>query len=150
EAVLRNILRLTTEAVGATNGSFFLFDEHEKRLTHFIASRELTAEERAKASFSVLEKGLAGWVLGNRQSVLIEDTVSDPRWLMLEDRFRVRSAMCVPFFIDGSMRGVMTLEHTQPNQFDSTALRIAEATATQAGTSLRNAELFERVQTQQE
>ncbi|MBX3082547.1 MAG: GAF domain-containing protein [Anaerolineae bacterium] len=150
EAVLRNILRLTTEAVGATNGSFFLFDEHEKRLTHFIASRELSAEERAKTSFSVLEKGVAGWVLGNRRAVLIEDTVSDPRWLMLEDRFRVRSAMCVPFFIDGSMRGVMTLEHTSPNQFDSTALRIAEATATQAGTSLRNAELFERVQTQQE
>jgi PAS domain S-box-containing protein len=55
----------------------------------------------------------------------------------------------VPFFIEGKLRGVMTLEHYLPNQFDQSALRIAEATAIQAGASLRNAELFDRVQAQQ-
>jgi two-component system sensor histidine kinase VicK len=149
DRVLRNILRLTTDAITASAGSFILVDESEKRVTHFIASRELPESERLRVATNILRKGAAGWVVANRTGMLIEDTMTDPRWLTLEDQYRVRSAIAVPFFIDGNLRGVMTLEHPQPHQFDITALRIAEATATQAGASLRNAELFDRVQAQQ-
>ncbi|MBX3061455.1 MAG: GAF domain-containing protein [Anaerolineae bacterium] len=149
EEVLRGIVRLTADAVGATNGSFFLFDESGQELQQFISARELSSEARSRVSMSVLQKGVAGWVIANQESALIDDTAIDPRWLVLDDKLRVRSAICVPVFIEGALRGVMTLEHPAPNQFDLSSLRIVEAATNQAGASLSNAELFNRVQAQQ-
>lgn len=149
DKLLQSIVQLTVEAVNATNGSFFLFDEERSTLKRFISARDLSDEARAKVSMKILQSGVAAWVIANLRSALIEDTATDPRWLRLEDELRVRSALVVPMFVDGVLRGVMTLEHNQPNHFDSFALRLAEATTNQAGASLRNAELFERVQAQQ-
>jgi signal transduction histidine kinase len=149
DEVMYSILRLTVDAVGATNGSFFLFEDDERTVKRFISARELSPEGRAFASSSVLERGVAGWVRKHKATALVDDTASDERWLLLDDQYRVRSAVCVPLFVDGNLRGIMTLEHTEPSQFDAGAVRLAEATTRQAAASLRNAELFHRVDAQQ-
>jgi PAS domain S-box-containing protein len=152
DAVLGQILKLTTDTVGAARGSFFLLDEEGLSLQRFIAARNLPPERKETVSQHVLQHGLAGWVKQNRQSALVEDTRTDPRWLTLPDdkeRHRVRSAICVPFFVRDELRGVMTLEHPKPGNFSPEDLRLVEAAAYQAGAALRNAQLFDRVQAQQ-
>jgi len=150
--VLQQTIQLTTQTVGAARGTFFLLDEQGESLQGFISAQAYDAETREIVSRRVLEQGLAGWVMANQQSALIEDTLTDPRWVVLDaekERARVRSVLCVPFFVEGELRGVMTLEHPQPRHFTQAHLRLVEAAANQAAASLRNAQLFERVQGQQ-
>jgi signal transduction histidine kinase len=47
------------------------------------------------------------------------------------------------------LRGVMTLEHPEAHHFTGDDLRLAKAVANQAAAALRNAQLFERVQSQE-
>jgi PAS domain S-box-containing protein len=149
DEVLQQTLKLTTEVVGASKGSFFLLDGEGRTLQRFIAARDLDPQARPAVSQHILEGGLAGWVLTNRQAVMIDDTATDNRWVILDDKLRVRSALCVPFIIEGNVRGVMTLEHSEPNHFTADDLRLAKAVANQAEAALRNAQLFDRVTTQQ-
>jgi PAS domain S-box-containing protein len=153
DQVLTQIIGLTTDTTGAARGSFFLLDEEGLSLQRFIAARNLPSESKAVVSRYVLERGLAGWVITNRRSALVTDTRADDRWITLEDdteQSRVRSAICVPFFVNDSLRGVMTLEHPDAGYFTPEDLRLVEAAASQAATALRNAQLFDRVQTQQQ
>jgi signal transduction histidine kinase len=149
DEVLQETIKLTTEVVGATKGSFFLLDEQGRTLQRFIAARDIDPQSKPAVSHLVLEGGLAGWVLANKHAALLNDTTQDPRWVNLGDEGRVRSAICVPFFVDAQVRGVMTLEHPEPNRFTQDDLRLAQAVGNQAGAALRNAQLFDRVQSQQ-
>lgn len=152
DEVLWQTIDLTTKTVGAARGTFFLWDEQGEGLQRFISAQHYDPEMQEAVSRRVLEHGLAGWVMLHRQSALIEDTLSDPRWVVLDaekELMRVRSVLCVPFFVEGALRGVMTLEHPQPNYFTQAHLHLVEAAAHQAAASLRNAQLFDRVQGQQ-
>ncbi|HLY27589.1 MAG TPA: ATP-binding protein [Aggregatilineales bacterium] len=149
DEVLMQTLELTTEVVGASKGSFFLLDGETGELQRFIAARDMDDEKRSVVSHSVLQSGLAGWVFQNKREALIQDTAVDDRWLKLDDNLRVRSAICVPVFVDNDVRGVMTLEHGEPNGFSEDDLRLAKIVVNQAGSALHNAQLFERVRTQQ-
>ncbi len=149
DEVLSQTVRLTTEVVGATKGSFFLLDEQGRSLQRFIAARDIDVHKKQEVSHRVLEDGLAGWAFANKQAVLVDDTATDERWLRLDDELRVRSAICVPFFVGDQVRGVMTLEHPEPYHFSPDDLRLAQAVANQAAAALRNAQLFDRIQTQQ-
>lgn len=149
DEVLLHTLARMTEVVGASEASFFLINENKNTVERFIAARDMDPQKKSAVSRSVLEHGLAGWVLSHGEGALVSDTMEDSRWLMLDDRERVRSALCVPFFIEGKVRGVMTLEHPEPDHFTNEDLRLAKAVASQAGFALHNAELFDRVQTQE-
>src|SRR5579871_1790756 len=118
EVLLHTMARMT-EVVGASEASFFLINERENTVQRFIAARDMDPQKKNTVSRNVLEHGLAGWVLSHGDAVIVSDTMADSRWLMLDDRERVRSALCVPFFIDGQVRGVMTLEHPEPDHFTS-------------------------------
>ncbi|CAG1006536.1 MAG: GAF domain-containing protein [Anaerolinea sp.] len=152
DQVLTTIIRLTTDTVGAAQGSFFLIDETGDKLQRFISAREIAPEKKAVVSSTILKGGLASWVIANRRAALVEDTVSDPRWMKLDDEAelkRVRSAICVPFWVENLIRGVMTLEHPAPNYFSEGDLELVEAAANQAANILRHAQLFDKVESQQ-
>src|SRR3954452_454954 len=94
DQVLLHTLKLTTEVVGAQEGSFFLLDEQGRTLQRFIAARDMDPQRKQVVSHRVLEDGLAGWAIVNKQAALILDTASDDRWIVLDDELRVRSAIC--------------------------------------------------------
>src|SRR5260221_10992521 len=149
DEVLLQTLKLTTEVVGASTGSFFLLNEESNTLQRFISARELDLHQKSEVSRSILEHGLAGWVFAHKVGVVLNDTAQDERWLKLDDNLRVRSAICVPVFVDEQARGVLTLEHPEPNHFSDDDLRLAKVVVNQAGAALHNAQLFDRVQTQE-
>jgi signal transduction histidine kinase len=147
-ALLQSV-KLTTDVVGATKGSVFLLDKQGNNIQRFLAARDMDPEKKQIVGHLVLEKGLAGWALDQRQAALIYDTAQDSRWLILDDDLRVRSAICVPFLLEDQVRGVLTLEHPEPHHFTPDDMRLAETVAHLAGVALHNAELFESVQAQQ-
>ena len=79
--VLSDVLLLSIENVGAERGSVFVLDDdlhiYDALLVlegkvHFLAPESVR---------SVLQKGLAGWVVQNRQAAMIANTRTDQRWL---------------------------------------------------------------------
>src|SRR5579864_8964222 len=86
DAVLSSVVGLTTEVVGASRGTFFLFDEQGGNLTlqRFMAARNYNPDMREYVSERVLSEGLAGWVYSRREAAVVGDTLTDARWVTLE------------------------------------------------------------------
>lgn len=155
DRVLNEVVRLTTEVVGASKGSFFLLDESGEAggtvaLQRFLAARNYDPEMKQYVSARVLTEGLAHWVLTEKDAAVVEDTLTDPRWVTLEgETLGARSALCVPFFFEDQVYGILTLEHPEPAHFADSDKRLAKAVASQASAAMRNAQLFDRTQAQQ-
>ncbi len=146
--VLVRTLSLLTESTAAQRGSFIVFNEDSPTADRYITRQDLPPERSQTMIAEVLEKGLAGWVYHTRTPVLITDTLEDERWVVFPDDLQpMRSALCVPFLVDGHINGIMTLEHTRPGHFSEDDLRLVTAVAHQASIALRNAQLFHQVET---
>jgi len=145
-AVLAEVLSLTVDTLGADRGSIFLFDAEERVSRHILARRNLPAAESEQIVSAVLDKGLAGWVVRQRQPALVQDTLTDSRWHHLPgDELTTRSAIAVPLLHRGRLNGLLTLMHGEPNAFEQTHLVLASALAGQAATAVENARLFTNV-----
>ncbi len=91
-----------------------------------------------------LTGGLAGWVVRNREPVLIHDTSQDERWLDRPgDTYRPRSSLSVPILIQERVLGVLTLTHPEPHRFSDEHLNLIQAAADQMALALRNAQMYE-------
>ena len=69
---------------------------------------------------NVVQQGLAGWVLQNREAVLVPCTRDDPRWLQRSwerDDDCSRSVLATPLMVDGEMVGVLTLTRSHVKEF---------------------------------
>lgn len=101
ELLLSSILLEVMERLGASSGSLVVMDEdmqYFNTLQVFGRTTELVPTEEMS---DLLQSGFAGWVLQNREPVLIKDTNEDPRWLSQpweEEEGVSRSVIAVPFF----------------------------------------------------
>ncbi len=96
------------------------------------------------------ERGMAGWVAAHREAVLVPDTTQDERWLRrpddAENQTGAKSAVSAPILLRDKLLGVITLVHPKPGFFAIEHLELVKAIASQAGTAIRNAQLFESLQ----
>jgi len=120
---------------------------------HRIASVGYTSpppEEGAATPFNAGE-GLAGWVIANRQAVLIDDVREDARWVQLPDTpSEHRSALAVPLMIGAEALGTMLLFHPQVAHFSSEHLDLVQAAGNQVAVAVNNAELYRLIRDQAE
>ncbi|MEO0561749.1 MAG: ATP-binding protein [Chloroflexota bacterium] len=144
--VMERVIDLTADAVGAQKASLFLLNGVEVEWDYIFTARALEGTESIRVVATVLDEGLAGWVMRNRTAALIEDTETDPRWHIFPDDTRVvRSAMCIPFLNEGEPVAVLTLDHPEPNRFTEYQLRLMTIISNQATVAIRNAQLFKRL-----
>lgn len=90
--------------------------------------------------------GIAGWVLANRKSSLVEDAYADPRFYPEVDKqtgFRTRSILCVPLLHDQKEIGVLQVLNPHEKQaFDAVDLEAFEAYGTLAATAIDKLRTF--------
>jgi NtrC-family two-component system sensor histidine kinase KinB len=146
--VLSDVLLLCIENVGAERGSVFVLDD---MLHIYDAILVLQGEVRIlepDSVRSVLQNGLAGWVIQNRKAALISNTRKDLRWLSTaeDDHDLARSAICTPLMVQDRMVGIMTIMHAKPNFFIEKNLALVQAIADQAGVAIHNALLHQSLQ----
>lgn len=132
--LLSHLLLLSREGVGASSGSILLLDEDRRAnhiaLVHAGDMRILSDSPLVE----VLQHGLAGWVIENKQAALIPSTRDDPRWRLMEwetESAGSRSAISVPLVDVDQERllGVLTLAHAEPGQFSGQHLVLLTAIA---------------------
>ncbi len=152
DAVIDTVLSFVPR-LGAEAAELYIADV--ERETYFFKSSlperaHLTGDEARDYSELILEKGLEGWVLRNRQPALVPDTKRDDRWLALpgeEEDDPVRSVISMPLLAGrGRIQGVLSLTQRQPDAFSHEDLTLAMSLATQAAVAFENTSLFQATQ----
>ena len=150
--VLHRVLFLSMKSVGAINGSIIVLDDHGQPVESAIITGDQIHEQTTPQLQDTLERGLAGWVIRNRQPALVDNTTQDERWLSRSeasgDPGASKSAVSVPILARENLVGVITLVHPQPGFFDQDHLELVQAIADQAGVAIVNARLYAESQHQ--
>ena len=148
--VLHRMLFLSMKYIGASSGSIIVLDESGAPVESAFLMLGQTHDHTALQLRVTYDRGMAGWVARHREAVLIQDTSKDQRWLHRPDddsqRTGPKSAVSAPIMAQEKLVGVVTLVHPDPGIFTEEHLDLTKAIADQAGTAIRNAQLFESLQ----
>ncbi len=98
-------------------------------------------------------RGISGWVLEHKQSLLVADAYADPRFFKETDKqtgFHTRSILCVPLLRGTKEIGVLqVLNPIGRASFDEGDLEIIEAYGTLAATAIDKLRTIERQRSQE-
>ncbi|MBX3036635.1 MAG: GAF domain-containing protein [Anaerolineales bacterium] len=145
--VLQRLLFSSLQYVGGERGSIVVMDDNGKPVDATIVYGRQFHDHTTQQLRETVEKGLAGWVVQNRQPVLVADTSQDVRWLKrADDAAGAKSAICVPLMAHFRLVGVLTLVHPVPNSFTEEHLELMQAIADQASIAVLNARLYTETQ----
>lgn len=148
--VLTRVLVISTQNLGAERASLVVLDDAGKPVDAAILFDGKLAPHTVAQLQDVATSGLAGWVVKNKQAVLIGNTQKDERWLQrpgeAEDANAARSALCVPLMARSKVVGVLTIVHPHVNFFTEEQFKLQQAIADLAGIAVRNAQLYAEVE----
>ena len=142
--LIERILRLTSECMDAEAGSLILVDDSDRIYdAALFINGALVPDANAQLS-PQLERGLAGWVLRERQYVVLPDTASDPRWQQSGNGQGIesKSVLAAPLMYGDRILGVLTLVHPAPKHFNDDSIPLVKAIAEQAAVAVENARLL--------
>jgi signal transduction histidine kinase len=143
EKTLHSTLSIAVDTTAADTGSLFLFDEDQNITHRILAWPNIDPELQTVVETAVLKKGLAGWVLQNKQSACVHDTADDGRWLNLGGQpYTVRSALAVPVLRKGNVMGILTLTHPNTHHFTEEKIQLMQLAADQISLAFTNAQMY--------
>jgi PAS domain S-box-containing protein len=145
--VLQRILEQISQALRVDVVSLALIDPNSKDL-EFRASTGPRSKEVIGIRLPQ-GQGVAGWVVQEGRGAIVPDTSKDSRFYSEVDRkinFNTRSIACAPIRSRGQVIGVLEALNPHEGAFDPDALLVMTGIGSLAGTAIRHAQLFERLQ----
>jgi len=150
--VLQRILFQSLKNVGGERASIVVIDEHGRAVDAAIVYGKKLHDHTTQQLRETIERGLAGWVVRNRQPAWVPDTSRDERWLRRPDdaaeRSGAKSALCVPLLSRDKLVGVLTLVHPKPGAYNQEHFELMQAIADLSGVAVLNARLYAESQRQ--
>jgi GAF domain-containing protein/nitrogen-specific signal transduction histidine kinase len=153
DRALNRTLSLLNDATGAEQGTILLVHA-EDNLLHYRAGYGYLSDRSnpARQGFALkVGEGLAGWVVKNREAVLVNDLHLDPRWVRStatgQDH---RSAIAVPMLVGEDVIGVLMIFQRAVDFFTVEMLNLVKAIAGQVAVAINNAHLYELIRDQAE
>ena len=140
DALLRIILKTSTEAVGAERGTVYLMSQDATEIWSRVVAGSQSLEIRLP-----LGKGIAGAVAKTGETIRIDDAYKDPRFDPSTDKrsgFTTRSILCSP--IRGRTKnivGVFQLLNKAGGPFDDGDVEFLDALSVHAALAVENAQL---------
>lgn len=141
--VLRRVLNATAEALGTPHASIVAMSQGELVSSYAIGGGSVDATPTMER---VLAGGLAGFVLHNYRTMIINDISTNPLWLPLPDNPLSPvsgSALSVPLIHSGDVVGVITLAHPVTGFFTSDAIKLTNVISEMGAAALASALLVE-------
>ena len=143
EETLQNVLNSGVGLTQADRGSLILLNE-QGIVTQALSVHEAASPLERRAFIErILQDGLPGWVVRERQTALVLDTEQDERWYAAPTSTPVRSALAVPILSNQFLLGVLVLTNSRPGHFTTDHVQIMEAAADHMALAVRNARLYE-------
>ena len=140
------VLRRTVETLGAIAGHIILLNTKTPLHKEYRIS---TADGSASAIKLPPLNDLLEQIKENRESILIEDTRKDTRWLSPQDD-PGHSVVIVPMFGRFALLGRLVLFHEQPGYFKVNHQLLLQAITSQAAIAVENAGLYAGLAQQQQ
>ncbi len=151
DRVLHRALELVGEAVGADTGALFLIDPQSDFLIYRASMRfDESLPPGGRQIQLGRHEGLAGWVMDNRQSLVIDNVQADPRWVKIPGTETRRSLLGAPLIANEEVLGCIFFNSDTVGAFHEGHLRLVEAAANQVAASINNAELYRLIRDQAE
>jgi len=153
DRALNRTLTLLNDAVHAEQGTIMLLNPDDN-LLHYRAgfgyvSDRTTGQERGLTLH--VGEGLAGWVVQNREPVLVDDLGQDPRWITSPSASREHhSAVVAPLMVADDVIGVLMVFSRRKAYFTGEGLTLVKAIANQVAVAINNARLYELIRDQAE
>jgi two-component system NtrC family sensor kinase len=145
--MLADLLAMTIPSTGADGGSILLLNDKREVVRHVLTREQLSSDRKEQAIQTVLDSGLAGWIIENEEATVVTDTRTDERWIHLpDDPSEVRSALAVPLQRGKRISGLLFLVHHEPNHFGDHHLVSMSSIVEQAAIAVENAFLLEQTQ----
>jgi PAS domain S-box-containing protein len=147
EDVLQRILEETSQALQVESVSLALIEPDGQELVFRAASGE--GGEKLRGVRLAMGQGVAGWVAQEGRGVIIPDVLKEKRFFPEVDRqtgFHTRALACAPMRDRGQVIGVLEAVNPQNGTFDPDDLLVLTGIGSLAGTAIRHAQLFERLQ----
>ncbi len=151
DRVLNRALELVGEAVGAEHGSLYLVDPSSDKLIHraVMAGSVILPPGGRQIPLSRHE-GMAGWVMDNRESIVVENVQYDPRWSNVPGTEHNRGLLGAPLIANHEVLGCLFFTSNEVSAFSQEHVRLVEAAAQQVANSINNAELYRMIRDQAE
>jgi PAS domain S-box-containing protein len=142
--VLRRVLHAAAAALGTPHSSLVALRNKELLAAYALGTGG--GRDPRSVMENVLANGLAGFVLHNYRTVIVNDIANNPLWMPLPDEPlspQAGSALCVPLMHAGDIVGIMTLAHPAPNYFTADAVNLTNTISEMGAAALSNALLLE-------
>lgn len=156
DLALNRTLALLNDTVGAEQGTVMLLNPEDGML-HYRAGdgyRSSTSQTIGHDFALKIGEGLAGWVVKNREAILIDDLDLDQRWVHQETGNakgeRHRSAVAAPLMVGEDVIGVLLVFNRQVNFFNPEQLGLIKVIAGQVAVAINNANLYKLIREQAE
>ena len=145
--VLQRILEQISQALRVEVVSLALLDPSGKELV-FRASTGPKSKEILGLRLAI-NQGVAGWVAREGRGAIVPEARKDARFYPEVDRitgYNTKSIACAPIRSRGQIIGVLEALNPVDGVFDTDALLVLTGIGSLAGTAIRHAQLFERLQ----
>lgn len=152
DLALNQTLALLNETVGAEQGTVMLLNPDDNLLHYRAGYGYLSKEKNRDSDFTLkIGEGLAGWVLENRDAILINDLDQDERWVPRKDDLqRHRSAVAAPLMVGEDVIGVLLVFNRKTDFFNPEQLTLINVIAGQVAVAINNANLYKLIREQAE
>lgn len=150
---LRQVITLSLQHIKkelqAEAASVLLLDSTGERLTFWALQGG--AANQLKDKQMLADKGIAGWVIGNQRSALVQDTSNDPRFYQEIDRnldFSTKNMLCVPLTArrHTPLGAIQLINSTSALGFTEEDLYFLEQFSCQTALAIENVNLREAIQ----
>lgn len=140
DALLSKLVEIIRKLISYDAFSLFLVDEENKVLRRKFAIRY---DERVELDNIPLGKGLTGTAAETKQTVRVNDTQADPRYIASHPG--IRSEVALPLILKGRVIGILDLESEKLGNYSDDHVRILQTLAPQIAASIENARLYEEL-----
>jgi signal transduction histidine kinase len=145
DSLLDKIVHIAIELCSARAASILLFNENSRQL-YFQTTTNL--EKPMMRGINVpLEGSIAGWVVLNKQPVIIPDVHQDHRFFYRVEQatqFITTSLMAVPLITKGKVLGVLEVLNKEDGEFTLKDQEVMMVLGAQAAVAIENARLFQQ------
>lgn len=143
KTLLNRIGHAAADLCNAQAASILLYDENKQQL-HFESTTNLD-EPLMRGLIVPVDSSIAGWIVLNREPVIIDDTQKDSRHYSKIAKFTnvtTTSMLGVPLIAKGKVIGVLEAINRIEGNFNEDDLDVLMALGAQAAVAIENARLF--------
>ena len=144
--IRKRSIEAAVKLTDAETGSLLLMDEETGEL-YFDVALGAKGNDVKKIHLRK-DQGIAGWVAGHGETVIINDVQSDPRFFNDVDKktaFKTRSMICLPVKLKARLLGVLQVINKRSGHFVPGDSGILTALSNQVAVAIENARLYDQM-----